>query len=74
MNGRALHPETVIAQGPAGFAPQVEVARVGGGQLGLTPDGRWTFRLRPPGRLAPLGLSRPLSAAERRELTGRDPT
>lgn len=50
MNGRALHPETVIAQGPAGFAPQVEVARVGGGQLGLTPDGRWTFRLRPPRR------------------------
>lgn len=33
-------------------APQVEVVREGGGQLGLTPDGRWTFRLRPPRRLA----------------------
>lgn len=64
----------MIAQGPAGFATQVEVVRVGGGQLGLTPDGRWTFRLRPPRRLTAPGLSRPLSAAERRELTGPDPT
>lgn len=31
---------------------------VGVGEIGLTPDGRWTFRLRPPRRLAALDLSR----------------